>query len=80
MALTAYAGGIVAVWLTGTLDYDTNGPWLLYILVTTAAATVWRLVLGRGPLERLLTWSSRRAAGRELPAGRSGTGGGPDAS
>ncbi|MGY1625136.1 heparan-alpha-glucosaminide N-acetyltransferase domain-containing protein [Geodermatophilus sp. SYSU D00965] len=64
MALTAYAGGIVAVWLTGTLDYDTNGPWLLYILVTMAAATVWRLVLGRGPLERLLTWSSRRAAGR----------------
>jgi uncharacterized membrane protein YeiB len=79
MALSAYVGGIVAVWLTGTLDYDTNGPWLLYVLVTTAAATVWRLVLGRGPLERLLTWSSVRTAGRGPSSGTTRTGSGADA-
>ncbi|MGY1689778.1 heparan-alpha-glucosaminide N-acetyltransferase domain-containing protein [Geodermatophilus sp. SYSU D01105] len=63
MALSAYVGGVVAVWLTGTLDHDTNGPWLVSVLITTAAATIWRLFLGRGPLERLLTWSSVRTAG-----------------
>jgi hypothetical protein len=26
-------------------------------------AGLWRLVVGRGPLEWLLTWTSRRAAG-----------------
>ncbi|MBB3085480.1 DUF418 domain-containing protein [Geodermatophilus sabuli] len=71
MALTAYVGGIVAMWVTGTLDYDTNRPWLVYVLITTAAATLWRLFLGRGPLERLVTWSSLQAAsGRGSPERR----------
>lgn len=70
MALTTYAGGIVAVAITGTLDYTTNRPWLIYVLSTTVAATVWRIVLGRGPLERLLTWSSLRAAGQTPPRTR----------
>ncbi|MGR6965118.1 heparan-alpha-glucosaminide N-acetyltransferase domain-containing protein [Geodermatophilus sp. URMC 61] len=67
MALTAYAGGIVAAWVTGAPDYATNRAWLVYVLTTIAAATVWRLLLGRGPMERLLTWSSQRAAGRGAP-------------
>lgn len=70
MALTAYGGGIVAVWAIGTLDYDTNRPWLVYVLIITAAATIWRLFLGRGPLERLLTWSSTRVAGQAAPSRR----------
>jgi uncharacterized membrane protein YeiB len=69
MALTTYAGGIVAVAITGTLDYTTNRPWLAFVLSTTVAATLWRLFLGRGPLERLLTWSSLRAAGQTSPPG-----------
>ena len=69
MALTAYAGGIIAVTITGTLDYTTNHAWLVFVVVTTAAATLWRLFLGRGPLERLLTWSSLRAAGQMAPPG-----------
>jgi uncharacterized membrane protein YeiB len=69
MALTAYAGNIVAVSVFGTLDYTTNRPWLIYVLVTTATATLWRLFLGRGPLERLLTWSSLRAAGQVAASG-----------
>ena len=67
MALTAYAGGIVATWVASAPDYETNRPWLVYVLITIAAATVWRLFLGRGPLERLVTWSSQRAAGRGVP-------------
>ena len=67
MALTAYAGGIVATWVASAPDYETNRPWLVYVLITIAAATVWRLFLGRGPLERLVTWRSQRAAGRGVP-------------
>src|SRR3569833_89363 len=64
MALTVYTGQVVAVWALGGSDYDDNGPWVAYVLVSIVFATVWRLFLGRGPLERLLTWSSNRAAGR----------------
>jgi Heparan-alpha-glucosaminide N-acetyltransferase, catalytic len=49
MALTAYAGGIVAVAVTGTLDYTTNHAWLVFVVVTTAAATLWRLFSARAP-------------------------------
>ncbi|MGR6967569.1 hypothetical protein ACU610_24235 [Geodermatophilus sp. URMC 61] len=42
-------------------------------LITTVAATLWRLFLGRGPLERLLTWSSLGAAGRVAPSGTTRT-------
>lgn len=61
MALTAYAGSVVAVWVTGT-HHDDDGAWAGYVLATLVTCTAWRLVLGRGPLERLLTWSSTRAA------------------
>jgi uncharacterized membrane protein YeiB len=65
MALTVYAGSIVAMWALGTDSYPAdNWPWLAYVLVTLVAATAWRLLVGRGPLERLLTWSSTRAAGQ----------------
>jgi uncharacterized membrane protein YeiB len=72
MALTVYTAQVVAVWMLGTLDYTDNTAWLLYVLAALAFASVWRLFLGRGPLERLLTWSSNRAAGRVLsrPASR----------
>jgi uncharacterized membrane protein YeiB len=59
MALTAYSGHVVA----GALfPVEGNGVWLGYVLVTVLAATVWRLTVGQGPLERLLTWSSTRVA------------------
>lgn len=63
MALTAYTGGIVAAWVTGTVKYFTFGPWGVYVVATLVIATVWRLAFGKGPLERVLTWSSTRAAG-----------------
>jgi uncharacterized membrane protein YeiB len=67
MALTVYTAQIVAVWALGTQDYGDNGPWAAYILASLVLATAWRVLVGRGPLERLLTWSSTRAAGRTGP-------------
>jgi hypothetical protein len=32
-----------------SLDYTTNHAWLVFVVVTTAAATLWRLFLGKGP-------------------------------
>ena len=60
MALTVYTASI-AVWAIGT-EYQSNGSWIAYVVATLVLATTWRLLLGRGPLERLLTWSSTRAA------------------
>ncbi|MBB3081863.1 heparan-alpha-glucosaminide N-acetyltransferase domain-containing protein [Geodermatophilus sabuli] len=62
MALTVYSAQIVAIWATGTEEYVDNRTWVAYLAVTVVLATTWRLLLGRGPLERLLTWSSVRVA------------------
>jgi hypothetical protein len=67
MAFTVYAGSTVAAWALGTMDYADNRPWLADVLGTVVLATAWRLAFGRGPLERLLTWSSTRAAGQSRP-------------
>ncbi len=63
MALSVYTAQIVAIWL---LDLPFQAGWDVWVRFTVTAlvlATVWRLQLGRGPLERLLTWTSTRAAG-----------------
>jgi hypothetical protein len=62
MALTVYTAQVVAIWLIGADEYVDNGLWLAFVLVSLVLATAWRLVLGRGPLERVLTWSSTLAA------------------
>src|SRR5215218_7566442 len=61
MALTAYTGGVLA---PAVLDeYPEGGwAWLAFIAVTVVVATGWRLAIGQGPLERLLSTSSRSAA------------------
>jgi len=63
MALTVYSVQIVAIWRWDLLGSTTNGPLLAMVLVTLAAATAWRFLLGRGPLERLVGAVSDRAAG-----------------
>ncbi|WP_407317178.1 heparan-alpha-glucosaminide N-acetyltransferase domain-containing protein [Isoptericola halotolerans] len=62
MALTVYSLQIVAIWWWDLVGSTTNGPLLLLVLVTLVAATAWRAVLGRGPLERVLSAVARRAA------------------
>jgi hypothetical protein len=61
MALTAYTGHVLA---PAVLDWDFDGvaTWLAFIIVIIVVATGWRLAIGQGPLERLLSGSSRRAA------------------
>jgi uncharacterized membrane protein YeiB len=65
LALSVYSAHIVVLWALLAVDpLATEGVdvWLLFVTGALVAATVWRARLGRGPLERLLTWSSRRAA------------------
>ncbi|SHN73234.1 Uncharacterized membrane protein [Geodermatophilus obscurus] len=62
LALTVYSAQIVAIRVLAAGN-DDWGTWAAFTLTALVLATVWRLQLGRGPLERLLTWSSRRAAG-----------------
>ncbi|MCK9795990.1 heparan-alpha-glucosaminide N-acetyltransferase domain-containing protein [Isoptericola sp. 4D.3] len=62
MALTVYSLQIVAIWHWDLLGSTTNGPLVVLVLVTLAAATVWRFLLGRGPVERLVSAVADRAA------------------
>ncbi|NNU27755.1 heparan-alpha-glucosaminide N-acetyltransferase domain-containing protein [Isoptericola sediminis] len=62
MALTVYSLQIVAIWHWDLIGSATNGPLLLMILASLVAATLWRVWLGRGPLERLFTAVARRTA------------------
>lgn len=74
MALTVYTGQVVAIWVLGTDEYVDNGLWVAFVLASLVVATTWRVLVGRGPLERLLTWSTTRAAwptARALPSGSS---------
>lgn len=82
MALTAYSLQLVALWVLEEVAPGTaDGPlvWLCFAVVAMAAATVWRRLVGRGPLEWLLTWTSSRVAGLppSSPAVRGATGGRP---
>ncbi|WP_159798574.1 heparan-alpha-glucosaminide N-acetyltransferase domain-containing protein [Puerhibacterium puerhi] len=64
-ALTVYSLHIVAIWRWDLVGSETNRPLAVMVVVTLVAATAWRFLLGRGPLERLLAWVATRAA----PAG-----------
>jgi uncharacterized membrane protein YeiB len=65
MALTVYCAHVIALAFIGDSVYDSLGNllYLWFVLVTLAVASIWKLTLGRGPLERLLTWTSHRTAG-----------------
>lgn len=65
LALSVYTAQIVVLWAllqVGTVRPEGVGLWLAFVLSALAGASVWWWKLGRGPLERLLTWSSTRAA------------------
>jgi uncharacterized membrane protein YeiB len=64
MALTVYSAHIVALRVFPAEDPSSAGTrWLFFTIGAIVFAVAWRLLVGRGPLERLLTWSSNRAAG-----------------
>jgi uncharacterized membrane protein len=66
LALTVYSLQIAAIWWwTRTywdlLDPPDNEPLGWMVLISLAAATLWRAFLGRGPLERLFARVARKA-------------------
>ena len=63
LALSVYTAQIVAIRVVEAESSADWGQWVRFTLTALVLATAWRLRLGRGPLERLLTWSSQRAAG-----------------
>lgn len=68
MALTVYCLQILAIWawedqlMAGT----GNGELGMLVVASLVFATVWRWMLGRGPLERFVGWVAGRAA--SIPA------------
>ncbi|MEC3915137.1 heparan-alpha-glucosaminide N-acetyltransferase domain-containing protein [Nocardia sp. CDC160] len=74
LPLTVYSAHVIAIQLLGDSVTDATGNLLLavFLSITVAASVVWVLVMGRGPLERLMTWLCVRATaarGTEVAAG-----------
>jgi len=69
MALTAYSVHIVAIAFYGDIVgtiFD-NSLYLSYVVTALVGCTLWTLLFGRGPFERILTRVSHLAA-RITPA------------
>ena len=64
MALSAYTAHVVIVFFIGDSAFTQNGNglYLAFVVGALALCSLWALALGRGPLERVLTWVSRTAA------------------
>lgn len=63
MSLTSYSFHIIAIWLIPALVFpDSLLPLGWLVLATLALCSLWHALLGRGPLERLLSSVSGRAA------------------
>ncbi len=66
LALSVYTVHIVVIRVLMDVAPDAaQGPrtWLWFAVAALVGATAWRSLVGRGPLEWLLTWTSSRAAG-----------------
>lgn len=63
MPLTAYSLHIVAIWLIPALVFpDSFAPLMWLLVAALVLCTLWLRFVGRGPLEKLLHWTSMRAA------------------
>lgn len=71
LALTAYSVHILVIALLGdeVFRQRSNVRLTAFIVVTLVAATLWRRLLGRGPLEALLHNTSTSVADRLVPGG-----------
>ena len=65
MALTAYTGQLLAIWLLQLPVPGEPGSlgWLWFSLAVIVLCTAWVLTLGKGPLERGMAWLADRATG-----------------
>jgi uncharacterized membrane protein YeiB len=64
MALTAYSVHIIAIAASGDLVYGitSNAVWIVFSVVALVLCTLWVTLVGKGPLEHLLTRVSHKAA------------------
>ena len=64
MALTAYTAHVVVLAALGddAFEQQDNTLYLVFVVAALLGCTAWTLLFGRGPLERLLTTTSRRVA------------------
>jgi len=64
MTLTLYAAHIVVIAIVGDalVWRSTNTAMLVLCAAAVAFASAWRALLGQGPLERVVSWASSRAA------------------
>lgn len=64
LALTAYVGHILVIWLVGAqVVWDaTVGGWLAFLVVIVGGCWAWRAGVGRGPAEWVLHRIAARAA------------------
>lgn len=69
LALTAYCGHLVAIAALGddAVWDPSNARLVVFVVVTLVLTTVWRALLGRGPLERLVHEVSTRIADSLVP-------------
>lgn len=68
MSLTAYSAHVIAVFAIPSLQLPIEDWPLLWLTLTVmAVCTLWRLFFNRGPLEKVMTWASKRAARVEGP-------------
>ncbi|WP_051179113.1 heparan-alpha-glucosaminide N-acetyltransferase domain-containing protein [Nocardia concava] len=63
LPLTVYSAHIIAVRLLGDAVPDAI-VLAVFLTITLAASTIWALVVGRGPLERAVSWLCDRATDR----------------
>jgi uncharacterized membrane protein YeiB len=64
MALTAYTAHVVVLAALGddAFEQQDNTLYLVFVVAALLGCAAWTLLFGRGPLERLLTTTSRRVA------------------
>ena len=63
MTLTLYTLHVLALRTHGPLLLDDRTElWLLHLAAALVLATVWRTLVGRGPLEAVIAWVSTRVA------------------
>ncbi|MFJ9366657.1 hypothetical protein ACIRRA_19850, partial [Nocardia sp. NPDC101769] len=64
--LTVYSAHIVAIWLLDDhiSEEPSNTLLVVFLAITVAMSVLWVLAVGRGPLERGVSWLSDRATAR----------------
>jgi uncharacterized membrane protein len=72
MALSAYTAQIIAIAVLEVPVPSTtdSSAWACFVVVALVVCSLWFLLLGRGPLERGLTWLSRSVAAGVGPEDR----------